>query len=291
MFDGIEYQLISIDNEARIKANTSDIAKNAAAIQEINDASSGILATAKSYTNDEVKKVSDKVTENTTKIQTNTNAISAINNTSTGILAQAKKYTNNIIPSASVSYATSAGNAGTVNNHTVNANVPSNAVFTDTKYNLATASADGLMRATHFSAVASYKTKMETQAAYTLTSANTGLYTLYNDSSSRMCMYSAGLISIFGYVRVQNISGAYANDVFAYGSFPVPNADTVVGVLHNVTNPNIDNRLIAGVNHSSSASTYPSYIRMGGTITNGLYYYMATYPIEICADTFKSTLM
>ena len=45
----------------------------------------------------------------------------------------------------SVKYATSAGNATKVNNHTVNADVPSGAKFTDTTYNDATTSAHGLM--------------------------------------------------------------------------------------------------------------------------------------------------
>lgn len=45
----------------------------------------------------------------------------------------------------SVKYATSAGNASTVNGHTVNADVPENAKFTDTTYSVATTSAAGLM--------------------------------------------------------------------------------------------------------------------------------------------------
>ena len=36
-------------------------------------------------------------------------------------------------------------NAGKVNNHTVNSDVPANAVFTDTTYGVATTSANGLM--------------------------------------------------------------------------------------------------------------------------------------------------
>ena len=43
--------------------------------------------------------------------------------------------------------ASSATNASKVNNHTVNADVPANAVFTDTTYDVATSSADGLMSA------------------------------------------------------------------------------------------------------------------------------------------------
>ena len=43
--------------------------------------------------------------------------------------------------------ATNAGNANTVNHHTVDINVPSNAKFTDTTYSLVTSSAQGLMSA------------------------------------------------------------------------------------------------------------------------------------------------
>lgn len=48
----------------------------------------------------------------------------------------------------SVKYATSAGNASKVNNHTVNIDVPANAKFTDTTYGMATASSNGLMSST-----------------------------------------------------------------------------------------------------------------------------------------------
>lgn len=48
----------------------------------------------------------------------------------------------------SVKYATSAGNASKVNNHTVGIDVPSNAKFTDTTYGVATASSNGLMSST-----------------------------------------------------------------------------------------------------------------------------------------------
>ena len=48
----------------------------------------------------------------------------------------------------SVKYATSAGNASKVNNHTVNIDVPVNAKFTDTTYGVATASSNGLMSST-----------------------------------------------------------------------------------------------------------------------------------------------
>lgn len=48
----------------------------------------------------------------------------------------------------SVKYATSAGSASKVNNHTVNIDVPANAKFTDTTYGVATASSNGLMSST-----------------------------------------------------------------------------------------------------------------------------------------------
>ena len=152
VYDGAEYQLIAIDNEARIKANASNIAKNAAAIQKINDKSSGAVATSKGYTDSEINKVSANVTANTnaitainnastgavatankhtdteigklnTKISSNTsaistlnNSISAINNTSTGILARAKSYTNSQIPSSLPANGGNAATADRLNN-------------------------------------------------------------------------------------------------------------------------------------------------------------------------------
>ena len=46
----------------------------------------------------------------------------------------------------SVKYATSAGNATKVNNYTVNANVPSDAKFTDTTYGVATTTKTGIVK-------------------------------------------------------------------------------------------------------------------------------------------------
>ena len=72
-------------------------------IDAINNETTGILATAKSYTNTEVKKVSDKVGDinDLTTVATNTVSainelkgnIDAINNADSGILQQAKNYT------------------------------------------------------------------------------------------------------------------------------------------------------------------------------------------------------
>lgn len=50
------------------------------------------------------------------------------------------------------------GNASTVNGHTVNADVPSGAKFTDTTYDVATQSADGLMSAADKKKLDSYTT-------------------------------------------------------------------------------------------------------------------------------------
>lgn len=55
---------------------------------------------------------------------------------------------NTVDANKSVKYATSAGNASKVNNHTVNIDVPANAKFTDTTYGVATASSNGLMSST-----------------------------------------------------------------------------------------------------------------------------------------------
>ena len=58
----------------------------------------------------------------------------------------------------SVKYAASAGNSSTVNGHTVNADVPSGAKFTDTTYSAATQSANGLMSAADKKKLDSYTT-------------------------------------------------------------------------------------------------------------------------------------
>ena len=59
---------------------------NTDAIEAINNSTTGILATAKKYTDDEVAKVK-------TTADANTAAITAINDDSTGIAATAKTYT------------------------------------------------------------------------------------------------------------------------------------------------------------------------------------------------------
>ena len=71
---------------AAATALTARVTANEEAITAINDSNSGILATAKGYTDTQVGAVDAKVT-------TNTNAIAAINNESTGILAVSKSYT------------------------------------------------------------------------------------------------------------------------------------------------------------------------------------------------------
>lgn len=75
----------------------------------------------------------------------------------------------------SVKYATSAGNAAKVNNHTVNVDVPSGAKFTDTTYNDATTSAHGLMTAvmvTKLNGIADGANKTVVDSAMSDTSTN-----------------------------------------------------------------------------------------------------------------------
>jgi len=52
------------------------------------------------------------------------------------------------------------GDAGTVNGHAVNSDVPANAKFTDTTYSVATTSANGLMSSTD-------KSKLDSALAFT----------------------------------------------------------------------------------------------------------------------------
>lgn len=87
-------------NTSSINTNKSGISSNKTAIETINHSTNGILAKAKAYTNDEVKKDRDRLTAlettsntHTTDISANKTAIAAINNTRTGILVTAKTYT------------------------------------------------------------------------------------------------------------------------------------------------------------------------------------------------------
>ncbi|MBP0984959.1 MAG: hypothetical protein J6A19_14660 [Oscillospiraceae bacterium] len=80
--------------DARVDVLEADNTVNKAAIESINNASTGILATAKAYTDTEVAKVDAKVT-------TNTNAIAAINDPSTGAIATAEAYTDSSIAALS----------------------------------------------------------------------------------------------------------------------------------------------------------------------------------------------
>jgi hypothetical protein len=84
----------------------------------------------------------------------------------------------------SVAYA---ANAGTVNNHEVNKNVPANAVFTDTTYGVATSSANGLMSKTDkaiFDAIPnSYATQAQVnQLATTATNSVNAAVSAKNDA-------------------------------------------------------------------------------------------------------------
>lgn len=82
---------ISAEIDADVKALADGAVKdNADAIAEIKNGESGILATAKKYTDDEIAELANGA------VKANTDAIAAINKADTGILAQAKAYTDEV---------------------------------------------------------------------------------------------------------------------------------------------------------------------------------------------------
>ena len=76
-------------NTSIIAANSTNISKNTSAISDINNKTTGILATAKKYTDDEISK-------DRTRLTSIENSISSITNTSSGILANAQKLVNDL---------------------------------------------------------------------------------------------------------------------------------------------------------------------------------------------------
>lgn len=78
----------------RVDALEKDNTANKAAIESINNADTGILATAKAYTDAEIVKVN-------ASIKTNTDAIAAINDPATGAIATAETYTDTKIAALS----------------------------------------------------------------------------------------------------------------------------------------------------------------------------------------------
>ena len=82
---------ITAEIDADVKALADGAVKdNTDAIAEIKNGESGILATAKKYTDDEIAELADGA------VKANTDAIAAINKADTGILAQAKAYTDEV---------------------------------------------------------------------------------------------------------------------------------------------------------------------------------------------------
>lgn len=78
--------------------------------------------------------------------------------------AKSHSHTKNQITDFPTSMPADGGNAETVNDHTVESNVPADAKFTDTTYSKATQSADGLMSAEDkklLDELVAWKTKVE----------------------------------------------------------------------------------------------------------------------------------
>lgn len=126
----------AIDNAISGKADSTDIKDSTIAFKINNSTFSGNSFTLNQATGATINLTIDKTTV----------GLGNVDNT-----ADANKrvaYADEAGTADSADYAT---NAGKVNNHTVDKDVPSDAKFTDTTYNKATANADGLMSKEHYS--------------------------------------------------------------------------------------------------------------------------------------------
>lgn len=96
------------------------------------------------------------------------------------------------------------GNADTVNGHTINADVPADAVFTDTTYEPATSSTDGLMSAAD-------KSKLDSNACDIANKLVSSSYTTLTISTSDWTANSNG-----GYTCTKTLSSAMAYEHFNF---------------------------------------------------------------------------
>ena len=96
------------------------------------------------------------------------------------------------------------GNADTVNGHTVNTDVPTDAVFTDTTYEPATSSTDGLMSAAD-------KNKLDSNTCNIANKLVSSSYTTLTISTSNWTTNSSG-----GYICTKTLSSAMAYEHFNF---------------------------------------------------------------------------
>ena len=96
------------------------------------------------------------------------------------------------------------GNADTVNGHTVNADVPADAKFTDTTYEPATSSTDGLMSAAD-------KNKLDSNTCNIANKLVSSSYTTLTISTSNWTTNSSG-----GYICTKTLSSAMAYEHFNF---------------------------------------------------------------------------
>lgn len=134
------------------------------------------------------------------------------------------------------------GNADTVNGHNVNADVPADAVFTDTTYEPATSSTDGLMSAAD-------KNRLESGTCNIANKLVSSSYTTLTISTSNWTTNSSG-----GYVCTKTLSSA-----MAYTNF---NIDVVLSSDHSAAKLQLeswnyvmaDGRIIPNTSHGSTTA-------------------------------------
>ena len=105
------------------------------------------------------------------------------------------------------------GNADTVNNHTVNTDVPSSAKFTDTTYSAATQSTNGLMSAADKEKLDGIATGANNYSLPTATSSVLGGVKIGSNisiSSGTISISKTNVTTALGYTPISSISGVCA---------------------------------------------------------------------------------
>lgn len=111
------------------------------------------------------------------------------------------------------------GNADTVNNHTVNTDVPSSAKFTDTTYSAATQSTNGLMSAADKEKLDGIATGANNYSLPTATSSVLGGVKIGSNisiSSGVISIIKTNVTSALGYTPLSSISGVCATGTTTY---------------------------------------------------------------------------
>lgn len=151
------------------------------------------------------------------------------------------------------------GNADTVGGHTVEANVPANAVFTDTTYSPATTEDDGLMSAEDKAKVDGMDDKF---AAKATNLAGYGIQDAYTKAQTDSAISTAVGTAITGIYKVKG-SIAFA---------ALPTDDVQEGWVYNITDDfTTTEAFVEGAGHEYKAGTNVVYTEAGWDCMAGVY--------------------